>query len=84
MVRKRRIRIIFKIFQVYDIIKGHPDGLPLGDVPEIPDSDDIAVVEFHCPTIAVKENIGQFSVTVWRFGNLQIETKVRFVYIILP
>lgn len=36
-----------------------------------------AVVEFHAPTIAVRENIGKFPVTIWRHGNLNTEATVR-------
>ncbi|KAE9524627.1 hypothetical protein AGLY_014677 [Aphis glycines] len=36
-----------------------------------------AVLEFHAPTIAVKENIGKFPVTIWRHGNLNTKAIVR-------
>jgi len=36
-----------------------------------------AVLEFHAPTIAVKENIGKFPVTIWRHGNLNTKAVVR-------
>jgi len=36
-----------------------------------------AVLEFHAPTIAVKENIGKFPVTIWRHGNLNTKATVR-------
>lgn len=36
-----------------------------------------AVVEFHAPTIAVKENIGKFPVYIWRHGNLNTKATVR-------
>lgn len=36
-----------------------------------------AVVEFHAPTIAVKENVGKFPVTIWRHGNLNTKATVR-------
>lgn len=36
-----------------------------------------AIVEFHAPTIAVKENIGTFPVTIWRHGNLNTKATVR-------
>lgn len=66
---------------MYEIIKNHPEGLKLGDIPSIPDSEDLSIVEFHCPRMAVKENIGNFFVTVWRLGNLEREVKVRFVFL---
>lgn len=54
--------------------------MKLGEIPELPEeSEDLSVIEFHCPTVAVKENIGNFFVTIWRFGNLQTEAKVRSV-----
>lgn len=37
-----------------------------------------AVVEFHAPTIAVKENIGKFPVYIWRHGNLNTKAIVRY------
>lgn len=37
-----------------------------------------SVVEFHSPTIAVKENIGKFPVTLWRHGNLDCKAIVRY------
>lgn len=36
-----------------------------------------AILEFHAPTIAVKENIGKFPVTIWRHGNLNTKAIVR-------
>jgi len=36
-----------------------------------------AIVEFHSPTVAVKENIGKFPVTIWRHGNLNTKATVR-------
>lgn len=69
------------LFQVYDIIKDHPEGLKLNDVSTVLGSpnDKGTVVEFHSPNVAVKENIGQFDVTVCRYGDLRNEVRVRYV-----
>ncbi|XP_065212113.1 sodium/calcium exchanger Calx-like isoform X2 [Planococcus citri] len=66
-----------KLKEVYEIIKNHPDGLKLGELPQTPESEDVSLIEFHCPRMAVKENIGNFFVTVWRHGNLDKEARVR-------
>lgn len=52
------------------------------EVPEIrraPDMQKNAVIEFNSATIAVKENIGKFAVTIWRHGNTENQVKVRLV-----
>lgn len=36
-----------------------------------------AVVEFHSPTVAVRESIGRFPVTIWRHGNVVNQVSVR-------
>lgn len=38
----------------------------------------VTIVEFHSPTIAVREDIGQFPVTVWRHGNLNTRATIRY------
>lgn len=48
------------------------------DVPKTPDTDKNAVVEFHAATVAVKEKIGKFAVTIWRHGNLEPQVRVRY------
>lgn len=47
------------------------------DPPPTPDMVNNAVIEFHAATIAVKENIGKFAVTIWRHGNVDIQARVR-------
>lgn len=37
----------------------------------------VTIIEFHSPTIAVKEDIGKFPVTIWRHGNLNNKATVR-------
>lgn len=68
-------------FQIYEILKNHPDGLKLEDIPLDYDigETDYSVVEFHSPSVSVKENVGEFFVSVCRYGNLQSEVKVRYV-----
>ncbi|XP_039284888.1 sodium/calcium exchanger 2 isoform X1 [Nilaparvata lugens] len=66
-----------RLKQVYDVINEHPAAPDLGDVPSGPDTDKNAVIEFHAATVAVRETIGKFSVTVWRHGNLQPQARVR-------
>lgn len=68
---------------MYDIIKDHPEGLKLNDISTVLGSptDKGTVVEFHSPNVAVKENIGQFDVTVCRYGDLRSEVKVRSVFL---
>lgn len=41
------------------------------------DENKYAVVEFHTPTIAVRENVGKFPITIWRHGNLNTKATVR-------
>lgn len=36
-----------------------------------------SVVEFHAPTIAVKENVGKFPVTIWRHGKLNTKATIK-------
>ncbi|XP_024080848.1 sodium/calcium exchanger 2-like isoform X3 [Cimex lectularius] len=75
----RRLRPILssKLKQVYDTINEHPHGPDLGDVPPPPDMVNNAVIEFHAATVAVKENIGKFGITIWRHGNLNEQVRVR-------
>ncbi|KAK7592838.1 hypothetical protein V9T40_007590 [Parthenolecanium corni] len=77
--RKSKPVLSCKLQQVYDIIKDHPEGLKLNDISTVLGSptDKGTVVEFHSPNVAVKENIGQFDVTVCRYGDLRSEVKVR-------
>lgn len=35
------------------------------------------IVEFHSPTIAVKEDVGKFPVTIWRHGNINTRATIR-------
>lgn len=35
------------------------------------------IIEFHSPTIAIKEDIGKFPVTIFRHGNLKTKATVR-------
>lgn len=52
----------------------------LNDMPRfsfIEDAEKQAIVEFHAPTIAIKENIGKFPVSIWRHGNLNTKATVR-------
>lgn len=70
--------------QVYDLIQDKHDGAggadKLTDVPLSTmnaDDEKYAVVEFHAPTIAVRENVGKFPVTIWRHGNLNNKATVR-------
>lgn len=46
-------------------------------MPSPPDTKKNAVIEFHAATVAVREKIGKFSVTVWRHGNLEPTVRVR-------
>lgn len=48
-------------------------------MPPAPDSENNAVIEFHAATVAVKENIGKFAVSLWRHGNLEHQVRVRCV-----
>lgn len=51
-----------------------------GDISHVPfnnEENKYAVVEFHSPTIAVRENIGKFPITIWRHGNLNTKATVR-------
>lgn len=68
-----------KLKQIYDILKNHPDGLKLEDIPPQLDTGETncSVIEFHSPNISVRENVGQFFVSVCRYGNLQSEVKVK-------
>ncbi|KAL1129071.1 hypothetical protein AAG570_013603 [Ranatra chinensis] len=66
-----------KLKQVYDAVNADPKSPDLGNVPPPPDTKSNAVVEFHSATVAVKENIGKFRVTLWRHGNLEPEVRVR-------
>ncbi|KAK9503028.1 hypothetical protein O3M35_011682 [Rhynocoris fuscipes] len=67
----------FRLKQVYDTINADPKAPDLGEVPPKPDDENNAVIEFHAATVAVKENIGKFAVTIWRHGNLEHQARVR-------
>lgn len=61
--------------QVYSALNEHKEMS--SEVPPAPDTDKNAVVEFHAATVAVKEKIGKFAVTIWRHGNLDPQVRVR-------
>ncbi|XP_066905580.1 sodium/calcium exchanger 1 isoform X1 [Halyomorpha halys] len=78
----RRIQPVLdaRLQQVYNVIKTEKKT----EVPEIrpaPDMQKNAVIEFNSATIAVKENIGKFAVTIWRHGNTENQVKVRVMTI---
>ncbi|XP_073997281.1 sodium/calcium exchanger Calx-like isoform X2 [Rhodnius prolixus] len=66
-----------RLKEVYDTINADPKAPDLGNVPPAPDSENNAVIEFHAATVAVKENIGKFAVSLWRHGNLEHQVRVR-------
>lgn len=74
--RKLEPCLSLKLKEVYDTINNHPNAPDLGPVPENV-SDTYACIEFHAATVAVRENIGSFNVTIWRHGNLEPTIKVR-------
>lgn len=61
--------------QVYTALNEHKETSAV--VPAAPDTEKNAVVEFHAATVAVKEKIGKFAVTIWRHGNLEPQVRVR-------
>lgn len=61
--------------QVYDALSEHT-GM-VSEMPPAPDTEKNAVIEFHAATVAVREKIGKFSVTIWRHGNLEPTVRVR-------
>ncbi|XP_075224296.1 sodium/calcium exchanger Calx-like isoform X1 [Lycorma delicatula] len=63
--------------QVYEVINEHPNVTDIGTLPEAPDTEKNAVVEFHAATVAIREKVGKFSITVWRHGNLEPQARVR-------
>lgn len=66
-----------KLKQVYEIMNSHPETPTVGEAPPLPDLDTHSVIEFHAATVAVRENIGKFNVTLWRHGNLEPQVRVR-------
>lgn len=67
--------LLFCHAQVYSALNEHKEMS--SEVPPPPDTDKNAVVEFHAATVAVKEKIGKFAVTIWRHGNLEPQVRVR-------
>lgn len=63
--------------QVYDVINEHAAAPDLAVIPAVPDTEKNAVIEFHAATVAVREKVGKFSITVWRHGNLEPQARVR-------
>ncbi|XP_050432322.1 sodium/calcium exchanger 1 [Adelges cooleyi] len=64
--------------QVYAVLKSDKKGGAFDALPPVPAVDNkFAIVEFHSPNVAVKENIGTFPVTIWRHGNLKTKSIVR-------
>ncbi|XP_025412592.1 sodium/calcium exchanger 3 [Sipha flava] len=66
--------------QVYDVIKKNKQNYIDGDMSNVPfenKENKYAIVEFHTPTVAIRENIGKFPVTIWRHGNLNTKAIVR-------
>ena len=70
----------FIAFQVYDVMKTDKKN-DISEIRPAPDMQKTSVIEFHAATIAVKENIGKFTVTIWRHGNTENQVRVRFVLI---
>lgn len=70
---------MFYIIQVYDVIKKDPEigNETFTETYLKVEENEYAVIEFHSPTIAVRENIGTFPVTIWRHGNLNTRATVR-------
>ncbi|XP_046660345.1 sodium/calcium exchanger 3-like isoform X1 [Homalodisca vitripennis] len=73
----RRIEPVLntRLKEVYSALNEHKETK--AEPPQVPDTDKNAVVEFHAATVAVKEKIGKFAVTIWRHGNLEPQIRVR-------
>ncbi|XP_054286263.1 sodium/calcium exchanger 2-like isoform X1 [Macrosteles quadrilineatus] len=64
-----------RLKDVYTALNEHKETT--AEAPPPPDTDKNAIVEFHAATVAVKEKIGKFAVTIWRHGNLEPQVRVR-------
>lgn len=63
---------------MYDVLNEHAVAPDLAVIPPTPDTENNAVIEFHAATVAVREKVGKFSITVWRHGNLEPQARVRY------
>uniref|UniRef100_A0A1B6E8E5 Calx-beta domain-containing protein n=1 Tax=Clastoptera arizonana TaxID=38151 RepID=A0A1B6E8E5_9HEMI len=64
-----------RLRQVYETMNDQKS--PLSELASPVDPESNAIIEFHAATVAVKENTGKFSITVWRHGNLERQARVR-------